>query len=88
MVSARVFVFSRGSVFGYTIPAYLALPPWRPTIYYANPETYKIVENALKIMLGSSTVCAVGSQSEQIETGHPGGQRSVLGFIRIVRWSL
>ncbi len=58
---------------------YLALPRGRPSVYFAIPETYKIVENALKIMLGSSTVRAVGNQSEQIETAHSVGNGSFWG---------
>ena len=66
-------LFSSWDRVEYTIPVYLALPRGRPSIYYAIPETYKIVENALKIMLGNSAVRAVGSQSEQIEIGHSVG---------------
>ncbi len=58
---------------------YLALPRGRPSVYFAIPETYKIVENVLKIMLGDSAVRAVGSQSEQIETGHSVGNGSFRG---------
>jgi hypothetical protein len=41
------------------ITAFLALPRKRTPIYYAIPETYKIVENTLKIMQGTSNAFAL-----------------------------
>jgi len=42
------------------ITVFLALPRRRVPIYYAIPETYKIVENTLKIMQGNSAAKTVG----------------------------